>query len=86
MLMPASWKTTIELRRILVHDWPIITLVAFNLAGIGLYLGVGPTAQQGAGYRIIDIKAVRLLLDAGELSTHEADWYQRNLPSGKESE
>ena len=75
-----------ELRRILVHDWPIMMRIALNLAGIGLYLGVGPALQQGAGYRVIDIKAVHRLLDAGELSTHEADWYQRNLPSGQESE
>jgi hypothetical protein len=75
-----------ELRRILVHDWPIMMLVAINLAGIGLYLGVGPALQQGAGYRVIDIKAVHRLLDAGKLSTHEAEWYQRNLPSGKKSE
>jgi len=84
--MPVSWKKTSELRRTLVHDWPVVTLVALNLAGIGLYLGVGPTAQQGAGYRVIDIKAVHRLLDAGELSTHEADWYQHNAASGKKSE
>lgn len=75
-----------ELRRVLVHDWPIMMLVALNLAGIGLYLGVGPALQQGAGYRVIDIKAVQRLMDAGELSTHEAEWYLRNLPSGKKSE
>ena len=86
MLTTASRKTTIELRRILFHDWPVITLVALNLVGIGLYLGVGPATLQGAGYRIIDIKAVHRLLDAGELSTHEADWYQHKAPSGKESE
>ena len=67
-----------ELRRTLVHDWPIITLAVLNLAGIGLYLGVGPTSLEGAGYRAIDIKEVRRLLDAGELSLHEASWYQRN--------
>jgi hypothetical protein len=86
MLRPASRKTTVELRRIFFHDWPIMILVALNLAGIGLYLGVGPATQHGAGYRIIDIKAVHRLLDAGELSTHKADWFQHNEPSGKESE
>jgi hypothetical protein len=75
-----------ELRRIVTHDWPIMMLMAINLAGIGLYLGVGPALQQGTSYRVIDIKAVQRLMDAGELSTHEAEWYQRNLPSGKESE
>jgi hypothetical protein len=75
-----------ELRRILIHDWPIIIMVALNLAGIGLYLGVGPALQQGGGYRVIDIKAVQQLMDEGELSIHEAEWYQRNLSSGKESE
>jgi len=67
-----------ELRRILVHDWPIITLVVLTLTGIGLYLEVGPTSLEGAGYRAIDIEAVRKMLDAGELSLHEASWYQRN--------
>jgi hypothetical protein len=60
-----------------------MALVALNLAGIGLYLGVGPALQQGASYRVIDIKAVRRMLDTGELSTHEADWYQHEAPSGK---
>ena len=67
-----------ELRRTLCHDWPIITLVVVNLAGIGLYLEVGPTSLEGTGYRAIDIEAVRRMLDAGELSLHEASWYQRN--------
>ena len=75
-----------ELHRILVHDWPMMALVVLNLAAIGLYLGVGPALQQGAGYRVIDIRAVHRLIDAGELSTHEADWYQRSLRSAKESE
>jgi hypothetical protein len=75
-----------ELRRILVHDWPIMMLVAVNLAGIGLYLGVGPALQQGAGYRVIDIKAVHRLLDAGELSTHEAEWYRHGLPTEQKTE
>ena len=84
MLTTTSRKTVINLRRILFHDWPIITLVALNLAGIGLYLGVGPALQQGTSYRVIDIRAVQRLLDAGELSTHEADWYQHQTPPGKE--
>ena len=75
-----------ELRRILIHDWPIIIMVTLNLTGIGLYLGVGPALQQGAGYRVIDIRTVKQLMDEGELSIHEAEWYQRNLSSGQESE
>jgi hypothetical protein len=74
-----------ELRRTLIHDWPIMMLVALNLAGIGLYLGVGPALQQGAGYRVIDIRAVQRLLDAGELSTHEAQWYHRDTAPAKEA-
>ena len=74
-----------ELRRTLTHDWPIIALVAINLAGIGLYLGVGPASQAGAGYRIIDIKTVQRMLDSGDLSLHEADWYQSNTSLEKES-
>jgi len=73
-----------ELRRTLTHDWPIIALVAINLAGIGLYLGVGPASQEGAGYRVIDIKTVQRLLDSGDLNLHEADWYQSNTSLGKE--
>lgn len=72
-----------ELRRILTHDWPVIILVAINLAGIGLYLGVGPAAQEGAGFRVIDIKTVQRLLDAGDLNLHEADWYRGNIPLEK---
>lgn len=74
-----------EIRRILSHDWPIISLVVINLAGIGLYLGVGPAAQEGAGYRVIDIKTVQRLLDSGDLSLHEADWYQSNTSLEKEN-
>jgi hypothetical protein len=72
------------LRRILTHDWPVIVLVAINLAGISLYLGAGPAWQAGAGYRVIDIKAVQRMLDSGDLSRHEAEWYQSNTTSGKE--
>jgi hypothetical protein len=73
-----------ELRRILTHDWPIIALVVINLAGVGLYLGAGPAWQEGAGYRVIDIKAVQRMLDSGDLSRHEAEWYQSNTASEKE--
>ena len=69
-----------SLTRTLTHDWPIITLVLINLLGIGLYLGVGPARQEGAGYRVIDTQAVRRLLDAGSLSGREADWYPPTLP------
>jgi hypothetical protein len=72
-----------ELRHTLTHDWPVIALVAINLAGIGLYLGAGPTWQEGAGYRVIDIKAVQRMLDSGDLSRHEAEWYQSNTPLEK---
>jgi hypothetical protein len=61
----------------------MLTLVVINLAGIGLYLGVGPESTEGAGYRVIDIKAVHRLLDSGDLNLHEADWYQRKTPAQK---
>jgi hypothetical protein len=63
------------LRRTLVHDWPVIALALSTLAGIGLYLQVGPTLHEGAGYRVIDTAKVRRLQDSGELSTREARWY-----------
>lgn len=66
------------LRRTLVHDWPLIALAMSTLAGIGLYLQVGPTLHKGAGYRVIDTAKVRHLQDSGELSTHEARWYHPN--------
>lgn len=72
-------------RRTLLHDWPIITLMLLNLAAIGLYLGLDQIQQQGSSYRLIDATAVKRLLDAGELSSREADWYQVNLPEGKEN-
>jgi hypothetical protein len=73
------------LRRILSHDWPVILLVVINLAGVGLYLGAGPAWQAGAGSRVIDIRAVQRLLDSGDLSRHEAAWYQSNTTSGQEA-
>jgi len=69
-----------SIRRLFRHDWPILSLVAANLAFIGLYLGVGPPTSDGAGYRVIDTGAVRRLLDSGDLSGREADWYHPTLP------
>ncbi len=74
------------IRRSLIHDWPMILLVLLNLAVIGLYLGVGPAELAGAGYRVIDTRAVKRLLDSGELSRHEALWYQRSNPPQKQSD
>ena len=61
--MPIEWDDRLiiligmhEIRRILMHDWPVMMLVMLNLAGMGLYLGVGPSLQHGAGYRVIDIR------------------------------
>jgi hypothetical protein len=68
------------LSRTLSHDWPVLALVLLNLLGIGLYLGVGPVRQEGAGYRVIDATVVRRLLDSGELSTREAQWYHPARP------
>ncbi len=68
------------LRRTLTHDWPMLILVLLNFAAIALYLGVGPTELTTGGYRVIDIKAVNRLMDAGELSSHEAQWYHRSGP------
>ncbi len=74
------------IRRTLIHDWPMIVLVLLNLGAIGLYLDVGPVELTAAGYRVIDTRAVERLLDSGELSRHEAQWYQRSNPSQKRSE
>ena len=68
------------IRHGLRHDWPILLLVLANLSGIALYLGVGQAAREGAGYRVIDEAAVRRLLDAGDLSGHEALWYHQSRP------
>jgi hypothetical protein len=88
--LPIEWTDRLiiliymhELRRILIHDWPIMMLVAVNLAGMSLYLGVGPALQHGAGYRVIDIRAVHRLLEAGELNLHEAQWYQHDTAPAK---
>ena len=67
----------------MTHDWPIIALVLVNLLAIGVHLGVGPVLQEGAGYRVIDTAAVRRLMDAGDLSGREADWYHQTLPEEK---
>ena len=72
-------------RRALLHDWPIITLMLLNLVAIGLYLGLDQFQHQGSSYRVVDTAAVKRLLDAGELSSREADWYQVDLPEGKEN-
>jgi hypothetical protein len=73
-----------RLRRLLIHDWLILILVVVNLVAIGLYLGVGPSTIEGAGYRVIDFKAVRRLMDSGELSSHEATWYQQKAVTEKD--
>jgi hypothetical protein len=74
-----------NLQRALVHDWPIMLLMVVTLTGIGMYLGVGPETNQGTGYRVINIKEVQRLLDAGTLNLHEADWYQHDTGTGTET-
>ena len=69
-----------SLTRVLSHDWLIIVLALVNLLAIGVHLGVGPVRQEGAGYRVIDTAAVRRLMDAGDLSGREADWYHPTQP------
>ncbi len=64
------------------RDAPFILLVLLTLGAIAMYLGQGVSGgnDTGRAWRRIDTQAVQRLLDAGELSAHEAVWYHETRP------
>ncbi len=64
------------------RDAPFLLLVLLTLGAIAMYLGQGVLGgnDTGKAWRRIDTQAVQRLLDAGELSTHEAAWYHEARP------
>ena len=63
-------------------DHRLTALVLLALFGIGGHLvsSLGQLEQTGASWRRIDALALRRLLDSGELSGREADWYHPAKP------
>ncbi len=64
------------------RDAPFLLLVLLTLCAIAMYLGQGSLGgiDTGKAWRRIDTQAVQRLLDAGELSAHEAVWYHESRP------
>ena len=58
-------------------DWRFIGFMALSLVAIGFYLaaGLARLEQSGSSWRRIDIDRVQQLMDSGELSGREAEWY-----------
>jgi hypothetical protein len=59
------------------HDWALLLLVGASLAAVAAFLGAGPGApgQGTGGWRRVDAEAVRLRIEAGDLSSREALWW-----------
>ncbi len=66
------------------HDWELLLLVIAMLVNLGGFLTqeLGTAPREGAGWRRVDTEAVQRLIEAGDLSDHEALWYQPVAPSG----
>ncbi len=64
------------------HDWELLLLVIAMLLTLGGFLSqeLGTVSREGAGWRRIDIEAVRKLIQAGDLSDREAKWYRPVAP------
>jgi hypothetical protein len=65
-----------------LRDWRFLGFITLSLTTIGLYLatGLAQLEQSGSGWRRIDTDAVRKLMDSGELSGREADWFHPTRP------
>jgi hypothetical protein len=65
-----------------LRDWRFLGFITLSLATMGLYLatGLAQLEQSGSGWRRIDTDAVRKLMDSGELSGREADWFHPTRP------
>ena len=60
-----------------LRDWRFLGFIALSLLVIGAYLVTGQAQleQSGSGWRRIDTGTVRKLIDSGELSGRDADWF-----------
>ncbi len=65
------------------REWRFLGLVLLTLALIGWYLALQGSAPQAAAssWRRVDTAAVRRHIEAGDLSTREADWYHAATPA-----
>ena len=57
-------------------------LIALTLLLIGLHLaeGLRIAGMEGSGHRVIDLKALELRIQTGDLTDHEAEWYHPARP------
>ena len=64
------------------RDWRFIGFMVLSLVAIGFYLAASLTRleQSGSSWRRIDIEAVQRLMDSGELSGREAEWFHSTRP------
>ena len=64
--------------RLKLRDWRFLVLVLVHAIGIAGFLsaGGGDGAVAAGSWRRIDTEAVKAKIRAGDLSDHEADWYQ----------
>jgi len=69
-----------HVRHLRGRDLRFLGLVALNLLVIALYLDAGMrlAAQEGSGWRTLDIEALQRRIETGELREREADWYHRS--------
>ena len=83
--MKARLQATLHRHR---NDLELLALVSVLLLVITGYLadGIGSARQEGASWRHIDTEAVRSLIDAGDLSDHEALWYHPASPPERHRE
>jgi hypothetical protein len=57
-------------------------LIVLTLLLIGLHLaqGLRLAGMEGSGHRVIDLKALELRIQSGDLTDREADWYHQATP------
>ena len=70
------------------HDWELVLLITAMLFTLGGFLAqeLGTVSRAGASWRRIDTEAVRKLIQAGDLSDHEAKWYRPVVQPEERSE
>ena len=64
------------------REWRFIAFMVLSLSAIGLYLagGAARLEQTGSSWRRIDTERVQQMVESGELSGREAQWFHPVLP------
>ena len=64
------------------REWRFLAFLGLSLAAIGFYLagGTDRLEQSGSNWRRIDIERVQQMVESGELSGREAQWFHPALP------